>query len=138
MQVSDTATEPQTILATGRRKRGVARVRLKPNGSGQISVNKRPFEEYFQREQDRIHVLSPLHVTGALKKYDIVLTLHGGGMSGQAGAARHGLSRALCRADPAYFPPLKEGGYLTRDARQVERKKPGKKGARASYQFSKR
>ena len=133
-----TETAPLYHLGTGRRKRAVARVRLKPNGSGQIMANKKPFDEYFQREQDRIHVLSPLHLTGALKKYDVFLTVHGGGMHGQAGAARLGIARALAKAEEQYFAPLKEGGYLTRDARQVERKKPGKKGARASFQFSKR
>lgn len=136
--MSDTAAPPSVILTVGRRKTAVARVRLKPNGSGQITVNKRPFDEYFQREQDQMHVLSPLHLTGAVKKYDVVVTVRGGGVAGQAGAARHGISRALAKAEEPFFPMLKEGGYLTRDSRQVERKKPGKKGARASFQFSKR
>lgn len=136
-----TETEQQTPLyyqGTGRRKTSVARVRLRPNGSGHIKVKKRDFEEYFGREQDRIHVLAPFHLTGALKKFDVFIRVHGGGVNGQAGAVRLGIARALAKADEAYFQPLKDAGLLTRDSRQVERKKPGKKGARASFQFSKR
>jgi len=137
--VTDTATTPPThYWGTGRRKTAVARVRLILNGSGNIVANKRPLDEYFQRDQDRIHVLGPLHLTGALKKYDFFITTHGGGMNGQAGAARLGIARALAKANEQYYQPLKEAGLLTRDARQVERKKPGMKGARASFQFSKR
>jgi small subunit ribosomal protein S9 len=125
-------------IGTGRRKASVARVRLKPNGSGQVQVNKRGFNDYVQREQDRQLALSPLRLTGATQKYDVFVRVHGGGIKGQAGAIRHGLARALAHADQSYYAPLKEAGYLTRDARQVERKKPGKAGARASFQFSKR
>ena len=124
--------------ATGRRKASVARVRLKPNGSGNIMVNKRPFEEYVQRPEDRTLALSPLQLTGMTKTFDVFVSVHGGGIKGQAGAIRHGLARALAHADEQLYQPLKEAGYLTRDARQVERKKPGKAGARASFQFSKR
>lgn len=129
---------PTHHWGTGRRKKAVARVHLALNGSGRITANKKPFDEYFEREQDRIHVLGPLHLTGALKKFDFAINVHGGGLNGQAGAARLGIARALVKADESYYQPLKEAGLLTRDARQVERKKPGMKGARASFQFSKR
>ena len=124
-------------LGTGRRKTSVARVRIRP-GKGQISINKRSLEEYCTREQDRVLVLTPLQLTGAIRKFDLLVNVRGGGISGQAGAIRHGVARALAHADESYFQPLKDAGMLTRDARQVERKKPGKAGARASFQFSKR
>jgi len=123
----------------GRRKAAVARVRMRPNGSGQWHFNdKRNLEEYFQREQDRLHLLAPLHLTGTATKFDFFVNVNGGGMNGQAGAVRLGLSRALAKIDHAFYPLLKEHGYLSRDSRVVERKKPGKAGARASFQFSKR
>jgi small subunit ribosomal protein S9 len=125
-------------LGLGRRKAAVARVRLRPNGSGNIKINKREFEEYVHREQDRRLVLAPLNLINARRKYDIFVTVKGGGISGQAGAVRHGLARALAHADETTYQPLKDAGLLTRDSRKVERKKPGKAGARASFQFSKR
>jgi len=124
---------------TGRRKRAVARVRLVPNGSGQVTVNKnRNLAEFFPREQDQIHVLAPMHLTGTVKGYDLHVNVNGGGIAGQAGATRMGIARALVKANGEFYQTLKDAGYLTRDSRQVERKKPGKKGARASFQFSKR
>ncbi|RMG09220.1 MAG: 30S ribosomal protein S9 [Planctomycetota bacterium] len=125
-------------LGTGRRKSAVARVRLRAGGSGQITVNKRPFDDYVQRDQDRILALSPLRLIGATRNYDVFITVRGGGIKGQAGAMRHGIARALAAADESAYQKLKDAGLLTRDARRVERKKPGKAGARASFQFSKR
>lgn len=131
--------EPKPFyLGVGRRKAAVSRVRIKPNGTGDFKVNKRPLDEYFLREQDRIHLLSPLHLTGTRTQYDVAVTVRGGGMNGQAGATRLGIARALVDASRELYPTLKEAGFLTRDARKVERKKPGKRGARASFQFSKR
>ena len=130
---------PAFYTAVGRRKTAVARVRLKPNGSGQITINKkRNLEQYFEREGDRLTVLSALAVVQAEKKYDVFLTLSGGGTAGQAGAARMGIARCLSKASTDYLATLKAGGYLTRDAREKERRKYGRRGARASYQFSKR
>lgn len=124
-------------LGTGRRKAAVARVRLKP-GEGRFLVNKRPVEEFFQRDQDRLHLMAPLVLTGTNRRFDVHVNVHGGGMHGQAGAVRLGIARALVSADRAHYAQLKAAGFLTRDARQVERKKPGQAGARASFQFSKR
>ncbi len=125
---------------TGRRKAAVARVRLKPNGSGQMVFNDgRSLEDYFQREQDRLLLLAPVHLTGTRSKFDFFVKVHGGGLTGQAGAVRLGISRALTDIDRAqYYPALKEAGFLTRDSRRVERKKPGQAGARRSFQYSKR
>ena len=134
-----TGEPPAFYTAVGRRKTAVARVRLKPNGSGQITCNKkRNLEQYFEREGDRLTVLSALAVVGAEKKYDVFLTLSGGGTAGQAGAARMGIARCLSKASNDYLATLKAGGFLTRDAREKERRKYGRRGARASYQFSKR
>lgn len=122
----------------GRRKAAVARVRIKP-GSGQFVINKkRSLDEYFGRDQDRNHSLSPLRLTGLTQKYDVFVNVHGGGSHGQAGAIRLGIARAIIKAEPQHYQALKDGGYLTRDAREVERKKPGQAGARRSYQYSKR
>ena len=130
---------PLYFWGLGRRKSAVARVRLKPNGSGQVAINgKRSLEDYFVREQDRIHLLAPLHLTGSRAKFDLFMTLHGGGLTGQAGAARMGISRALVEADKNLYKALKEAGFLTRDSRKVERKKPGQAGARRRFQFSQR
>jgi len=138
-QTQEDTTPPLWYFGLGRRKTAVARVRLKPSGSGEIQVNKkRNLDEFFARQQDRIHVLGPLHLTGARKKYDVFVTVRGGGVTGQAGAVRLGIARALIRAEPELYQQLKDEGMLTRDSREVERKKPGKKGARASFQFSKR
>ena len=124
-------------IAVGRRKESVARVRLRP-GSGKITVNKRDFEDYFPRETHRIIVKQPMDQTGTNDKFDILVTIDGGGASGQAGALRHGISRALIKSDENLRLVLKKGGFLTRDPRAKERKKPGQKRARKHFQFSKR
>jgi small subunit ribosomal protein S9 len=124
-------------IAIGRRKESVARVRLRP-GTGKIKVNKRGFEDYFPRETHRIIVMQPIEKTGMTGKYDILATLDGGGMSGQAGALRHGIARALVKSDESLKIVLKKGGFLTRDPRAKERKKYGQKRARKRFQFSKR
>jgi small subunit ribosomal protein S9 len=131
--------QPQTgsIYATGRRKNAVARVFMKP-GSGQLIVNKRPLAEYFPRESLVQRIAQPIDAVGAAGKFDIRVTVKGGGVAGQAGALVHGLARALESWDPSNRPTLKKAGFLTRDARQKERKKYGQKGARARFQFSKR
>jgi len=123
--------------ATGRRKRSVARVALIP-GTGKISVNERDVDTYFPRETLRMIIRQPLQITGVIGKYDIVANVHGGGASGQAGALRHGIARALVNVDTDLKPKLKKEGLLTRDPREVERKKYGQKGARSRFQFSKR
>ena len=123
--------------ATGKRKDAVARVWIKP-GSGQITVNKRPVETYFARPVLRMILRQPLQIANRVDQYDITVTVHGGGLSGQAGAVRHGLSKALTYYEPELRSPLKREGFLTRDPRVVERKKYGKMKARRSFQFSKR
>ena len=123
--------------ATGKRKDAVARVWIKP-GPGQITVNQRPIEQYFARPVLRMILQQPLQVANRVDQYDIVVTVAGGGLSGQAGAVRHGLAKALTHYEPDLRPPLKKEGFLTRDARVVERKKYGKAKARRSFQFSKR
>jgi small subunit ribosomal protein S9 len=127
----------QTFVATGRRKTSVARVRLRP-GNGNLLVNGRPLDEYFHRETLRILVKQPLEMVNASTRYDVSATVQGGGMSGQAGALRHGIARALEKFDESLRTTLKRGGFLTRDARIKERKKYGQRGARARFQFSKR
>jgi len=122
---------------TGRRKRSIARVMIKP-GSGQISVNGRDMENYFPIEIIRQEAVRPLELVGLADRLDIRVNVHGGGVSGQAGAIRHGIARALVEYDAGLRPQLKEKGYLTRDARVVERKKYGLKKARRAPQFSKR
>jgi small subunit ribosomal protein S9 len=122
---------------TGRRKHSVARVRLVP-GEGQIQINKRNIDEYFGTEVLKLIVKQPLSLTDTLNKYDVLVNTHGGGMSGQAGAIRHGISRALLKADPELRAALKKAGFLTRDPRMKERKKYGLKAARRAPQFSKR
>ena len=123
--------------ATGRRKTAVARVRLKL-GTGQIVVNGKPVDEYFPRIVDRLVVHQAQEATNLATRYDITATIHGGGISGQAGALRHGIARGIELLDPTRRITLRRAGYLTRDARKVERKKYGQKGARARFQFSKR
>ena len=123
--------------ATGKRKNAVARVWIKP-GSGKVSVNGRDLEVYFARPVLRMILQQPLGVANRNEQYDIVVTVAGGGLSGQAGAVRHGLSKALTYYEPALRGPLKKAGFLTRDSRVVERKKYGKRKARRSFQFSKR
>lgn len=123
--------------ATGRRKSAVARVWVKP-GAGRITVNGRDVETYFGRPVLRMIIGQPFTVANRVQQFDVTCTVTGGGLSGQAGAVRHGISRALTLYDPNLRPPLKAGGYLTRDPRKVERKKYGKAKARRSFQFSKR
>lgn len=122
---------------TGRRKSSIARVRLIP-GKGNITINKKDIEVYFGMEILKREVRRPLDITGTLGSFDIVATVTGGGFTGQAGALRHGISRALLKADPEHRPTLKKAGFLTRDPRMKERKKYGLKKARRASQFSKR
>ncbi len=122
---------------TGRRKKSVARVRLVP-GTGVITINKRDIDEYFGLETLKVVVRQPLNTTGTDGKFDVLVTVAGGGFTGQAGAIRHGISRALLEVDEAYRPALKAAGFLTRDPRMKERKNYGLKGARRAPQFSKR
>ena len=144
------AEAPESVLAdtppppakgqhwgTGRRKSSVARVRLIP-GDGQIRINKREIEHYFTEIKDREAVAAPLKATGRLKQWDIFVNVNGGGSTGQAGAIRMGLARALVVADQSCEATLRDAGFMTRDARRVERKKPGRRKARRSFQFSKR
>ncbi len=123
--------------ATGRRKNAVARVNLTP-GTGAITVNKRTFENYFTRETDRITILEPLRLANLLNKFDISASVNGGGSTGQAGAFRLGLARALLQVDQENKPVLKKADCLRRDPRMKERKKPGQKGARKKFQWVKR
>jgi small subunit ribosomal protein S9 len=127
----------ETTYATGRRKTSTARVYLS-EGKGNILVNDIPLEEYFGREVAKILVMQPLDLLDVSSKFDIMVKVSGGGSFGQAGAIRHGISRALEKFDPEFRPSLKSAGYLTRDSRQVERKKVGLVKARKSKQFSKR
>ena len=123
--------------ATGKRKNAIARVWIKP-GSGRMTINGRPSETYFARPVLRMMIAQPFGVTQRIGQYDVVCTVVGGGLSGQAGAVRHGISKALTYFEPTLRPALKSGGFLTRDSRVVERKKYGKAKARRSFQFSKR
>jgi len=122
---------------TGRRKKSIARVRLVP-GTGQFSVNGRTLEDYVVYETLREDIKRPLTVTETVDKFDVIVLVHGGGQTGQSGAIRHGIARALCQADAEFRPALKAEGFLTRDARMTERKKYGLKKARRAPQFSKR
>ena len=123
--------------ATGKRKNAIARVWIKP-GTGKITVNGRALEVYFARPVLRMIINQPFGVTARVDQFDVMVTVIGGGLSGQAGAVRHGISRALTYFEPGLRPVLKQGGFLTRDPRVVERKKYGKAKARRSFQFSKR
>ncbi len=123
---------------TGRRKKAIARVRLIPGGAGAITINKKTIDEYFGLDTLKLIVRQPLALTDTLTKYDIVVNVTGGGFTGQAGAIRHGISRALVQAEPDLRAPIKKEGFLTRDARMKERKKYGLKKARRAPQFSKR
>ena len=139
---ADIEPEPQIdrmgrTYATGKRKDAVARVWLRP-GIGTITVNKRPVEDYFARPALRMIINQPADLVGRRTQYDVICTVRGGGLSGQAGALRHGISRALAAREPTLRKMLKSGGFLTRDSRVVERKKYGKRKARRSFQFSKR
>ncbi len=130
-------TKVPEFLGTGRRKSSIARVRLAA-GAGKIQINGRPFENYFTSEAQRNDVLQPLTITDTATKFDVQINVIGGGPTGQAGAVRHGLARALVAADITYRASLKAGGMLTRDARVKERKKYGQPGARKRFQYSKR
>jgi small subunit ribosomal protein S9 len=125
------------VPKTGKRKTAVARIRLRL-GTGQILVNERVLDEYFGRESLRTLVKQPLDVVNATTRYDVAASVRGGGPTGQAGALRHGIARALCDLDEGLRPQLKRAGFLTRDSRKKERKKYGQRGARARFQFSKR
>ena len=126
------------MYGTGRRKSSVARVHLFPNGSGSITINGRTLDEYFGLETLKLIVRQPLAATETAEKFDIEATVVGGGMTGQAGAIRHGIARALLQVEDSYRAPLKAAGLLTRDPRMKERKKYGLKAARRAPQFSKR
>ena len=125
------------FYGTGRRKKSIARVYLMP-GKGEITINKRPIDEYFGLETLKVIVRQPMAATDTVDKYDVLVNVHGGGYTGQAGAIRHGISRALLQVDADYRPVLKKAGFLTRDPRMKERKKYGLKKARKAPQFSKR
>ncbi len=127
----------QVQINVGRRKESVARVRLVP-GTGNVTINGRPMDEYFGRETSKMILIEPLKLVDQLGKVDVLVNANGGGLSGQAGAIRHGISRALVKMNEEYRPVLKKAGFLTRDARAVERKKYGRPGARKRFQFSKR
>jgi small subunit ribosomal protein S9 len=135
--MSETTTGRAQYLGTGKRKTSVARVILRP-GDGASWINGRTLEEYFPRASHRISVMSPLNVAGVEGTFDLRVRVAGGGPTGQAGAVRHGIARALVEADPNLRVPLKREGFLTRDARKVERKKAGLHKARKAPQFSKR
>ncbi len=127
-----------TYYATGHRKNATAKVWLVPGGSGTITVNGRPVEDYVQRRALEMLVQQPFEMTETVGQYDVRAKVLGGGISGQAGALRHGISKALVVADPEFRPPLRRNGFLTRDPRVKERKKYGRKRARRGFQFSKR
>jgi small subunit ribosomal protein S9 len=129
--------DKNSFYSTGRRKTAVARVWMMP-GSGKILVNNRDVEDYFGRATSRMVLRQPLELTETMGRYDIYITVRGGGLSGQATAIRHGITRSLMQINDAFRPPLKRAGYVTRDSRQKERKKYGQRGARARFQFSKR
>lgn len=128
----------QRFYATGKKKTSVARVWVKPGGTGTIVINRRPLDEYFGRATSKMIVAQPLELTDNTGKFDISVNVSGGGPSGQAGAIKHGITKALLAIDPELRAVLKKAGFITRDSRIKERKKYGKKAARASFQFSKR
>ncbi len=127
----------ERYYATGRRKTSVARVWLKP-GEGNVTINKRSIDDYLKRETAKMIIRQPLELTETLGKFDIFVNVRGGGISGQAGAIKHGISRALLAVNPDFRPLLKKSGFLTRDSRVKERKKYGQPGARKRFQYSKR
>lgn len=129
--------QPEQWQAVGRRKSSVARVYLRP-GTGKITINGREFEDYMPRASLRMHITSPFEVSEIGEQFDAHINVRGGGISGQAGAMRHGITRALMEYDPELRRALKRAGFVTRDARVVERKKYGQPGARKHFQFSKR
>lgn len=136
--MAETKPTGRYIQTVGRRKRAIAQVRLYANGSGKITVNERDFKEYFPTSILQMVIESPFTETGNDAKFDVTIKVLGGGISGQADAVRHGLSRALIEFNPDYRTTLKKIGFLTRDSRRKERKKPGLKSARRKPQFSKR
>ena len=125
------------FYGTGRRKKSIARVYVTP-GTGKVTINKRDIDEYFGYETLKVIVRQPFAATNTVDKFDVTVNVRGGGYTGQAGAIRHGISRALCKVDEEFRPALKAAGFLTRDPRMKERKKPGLKAARRAPQFSKR
>lgn len=127
----------QRFYGTGRRKTAIARVWLQP-GTGQITINKRSVDDYIDRETSKMVISQPLVLTGTFGKMDVIVNVHGGGGSGQAGAIRHGLSKALLEFNPEFREVLKRAGFITRDSRVKERKKYGQRSARARFQYSKR
>ncbi len=127
----------QRFYGTGKRKSAVARVWLQP-GTGQMVINKRPIDTYVDRETSKMVIAQPLVLTGMLGKLDVLVNVHGGGGSGQAGAIRHGISKALLEFNPEFREVLKRAGFITRDSRVKERKKYGRRSARARFQYSKR
>ena len=127
----------ERYYATGRRKTSVARVWLKP-GEGNVTINKRSIDDYLKRDTAKMIIRQPLELTETLGKFDIYVNVRGGGISGQAGAIKHGISRALLTVNPDFRPLLKKSGFLTRDSRVKERKKYGQPGARKRFQYSKR
>jgi small subunit ribosomal protein S9 len=129
--------EKNSFYATGRRKRAVARVWMTP-GSGVIVINTRPIDHYFGRATSKMILRQPLELTETQARYDFHINVRGGGLSGQADAIQHGITRALMKLNPSFRPPLKAAGFVTRDPRIKERKKYGQRGARARFQFSKR
>lgn len=124
-------------IGTGRRKKSIARVRLVP-GNGKVTVNQRDFDEFFDYETLKVKAKEPMVITGTVDKYDVIVSVEGGGFTGQAGAIRHGIARALLKVDEEFRPTLKKAGMLTRDPRMKERRKYGLKKARKAPQFSKR
>ena len=138
MAKKTTAKTKIQYWGVGRRKKAIARVRIVPGGEGTITVNKRTLDEYFKTDAQKYIVKQPLELTATADKYDVFVNVAGGGLSGQAGAVRHGIARALCEADETLRPELKKAGFLTRDPRMKERKKYGLHKARKAPQFSKR
>ena len=132
------ASKNVEFAATGRRKNSIARVRIIPNGKGQFTINKKHIDEYFNLGVYKLVANQPFEVTNTMGKYDVIVNVNGGGLSGQAGAIRHGVARALVKAEESLKTEIKKAGFLTRDARVKERKKPGLKKARKAPQFRKR
>ena len=131
------SVQPLVTRATGKRKTAIAQVRMR-DGSGVIEINGRTIENYFARITSRMVVRQPLELTETVERFDVIVSVGGGGLAAQADAIRHGISRALCQVNADFRPPLKRAGYLTRDARIKERKKYGQPGARKRFQYSKR
>lgn len=138
MAAKSSAKKKVQYWGTGRRKKAVARVRVLAGGSGTITVNKRTLDDYFPLDTLKLIVNQPFAETDTAGKFDVIVNVRGGGYTGQAGAIRHGIARALCNVDETYRPALKKAGFLTRDPRMKERKKYGLKKARKAPQFSKR